>query len=270
MKRFTAFLLVVAILSCAVVFASADSAAEYTLVFTPQGRMVKDTDGNKVNGSVSDKVFSKIYLLAEDGEINMNGVKSSEFEVLIDEAGNVTFGKQTLTASDGTVYTSSNAEAVIFQKPNRFYACGGGDSTLAVCNPSGAEITSSEAHVTAMTSGKNLIVNPCAQCGDNQSDRLHALSCGHFTCDVGEIDHGTASCGIEGHFKCDGNNHGICSNCLKPLCQGEHGTGVCKHTHTVESSNLMYSASQKGLFRVIYCPTCGIYYIEQLWAAPKG
>lgn len=270
MKRFTAFLLVVAILSCAAVFASADSATEYTLVFTPEGRMVKDTDGNKVNGAVSDKVFSKIYLLAEDGKINMNGVKSSEFEVLIDEAGNVTFGKQTLTASDGTVYTSSNAEAVIFQKPNSFYACGSGDSTLAALNSSGAEITSSAAHVTAMTSGKNLIVNPCSNCGDNQADTLHALSCGHFTCDVGEVDHGTASCGVEGHFKCDGNNHSICSNCLKPLCQGEHGVGVCKHIHTAKSSNLMYSASKEGLFRVIYCPTCGIYYIEQLWAAPEG
>lgn len=265
MKRFTAFLLVAAMLSCAAVFASADSTDELTLVFTPEGRMVKDMDGNKVNGAVSDRIFNKIYLLAEDGRIDLKGVKSSEFEVTVDENGKVTFGKQTLTAKDGTVYTSSNAEAVIFQQPNEFYPCGGGEAVLTVSGASGAEIAASTAHVTAMTSGKNIIVNPCPQCGDNQPESFHALSCGHFTCDAGEVDHGTAACGSAGHFKCDGNDHGICPNCLGRICEGEHGAGVCKHTHTVKSSNLMYSKSQDGMFRIIYCPTCGIYYIDQLW-----
>ena len=264
MKRFTAFLLVAAMLMCTAAFAAADSASELTLVFTPEGRMVKDMDGNKVSGAVSDRIFHKIYLLAEDGRIDLNGVKSSEFEVLVDENGNITFGRQTLTAKDGTVYTSSNAEAVIFQHPNGFYPCGAGEAELTVSNASGAEIAASTAKVTSMTSGKNLIVNPCSQCGDNQAESFHALSCGHFSCDVGEVDHGTAPCGLAGHFKCDEEDHGVCPNCLGRLCEGEHGVGVCKHTHTVRTSNFFYSKSQDGMFRVIYCPTCGIYYIEQL------
>ena len=265
MRRFTAFLLVFVLLFCAAVFSSADSSSELRLVFTPEGRMVKDLGGNKINGAVSDNVFNRIYTLAQNGRIDTEGVASSEFEVFLAEDGSISFGKQILTAKDGTVYVSSNAEAVIFEHPNRFYGCGSGESVLSVTDAAGNELSSSTAKVTAMTSGRNLVVNPCPNCGDNQTDRLHAMSCGHFSCEEGAVDHGSASCGCAGHFKCDGKDHGICPNCLEPLCEGEHGEGVCKHIHTVKRSNFLLSASQRGLFQIVYCPVCGIYYIEQFW-----
>ena len=265
MRRFTAFLLALALLFCVAVFSSADSGSELRLVFTPEGRMVKDLGGNKINGAVSDDVFNKIYTLAQNGKIDTADVASSEFEVFLAEDGSVSFGKQTLTAKDGTVYVSSNAEAVIFEHPNRFYGCGSGESVLSVTDAAGNELSSSTAKVTAMTSGKNLVINSCPNCGDNQTDRLHAMSCGHFSCEEGTVDHGSAACGCAGHYKCDGADHGLCSNCLEPLCQGEHGEGVCKHTHTVDRSDLLYSRSRHGMFQIVYCPVCGVYYIDQLW-----
>lgn len=263
MKRFTAFLLIIALLSCSAVFSSADS-PQLRLVLTAEGRFVEDFDFNKVNGDVSSDAFERLYTLVGEGNIDLSGIASSEIELLVDENGSVTFGAQTLTAKDGSIYVSSNAEAVIFNKLNRFVGCGAGESVLSVCDRAGNEVSSSIASVTAMTSGKNLVVCLCPNCGDNQSDRLHTMSCGHFSCDEGEVDHGSASCGNVGHFKCDGNDHGICPNCLEPLCEGQHGEGVCKHTHTVKRSNLLYSKSQDGMFQIVYCPICGIYYIEQI------
>lgn len=265
MRRFTAFLLALTLLFCFAVFSSADSSSELRLVFTPEGRMVKDLSGNKINGAVSDTVFNRIYTLTSNGGYDTADTASSEFEVFLAEDGSVSFGQQTLTAKDGTVYVSSNAEAVLFEHPNRFYGCGTGESVLTVLDAAGRELSSSTAKVTAMTSGKNLVVCLCPSCGNNQTDRLHAMSCGHFSCDEGEVDHGSAPCGCAGHFKCDDKDHGICSNCLEPLCQGEHGEGVCKHVHTVRNSNLLYSKSQDGMFQIVYCPGCGMYYIKQLW-----
>ena len=265
MKRFAAFLLAFTMLFCAAAFAFADSSSELRLVFTPEGRMVKDLSGNKINGAVAESVFNRIYTLASNGRVDTRDVESSEFEVFLAEDGSVSFGKQTLTAQDGMVYVSSNAEAVIFEHPNRFHGCGTGESVLTVCNAAGQELSSSTAKVTAMASGRNLVICLCPKCGDNLNDRLHAMSCGHFSCEEGEVDHGTAECGCAGHFKCDGQDHGVCSNCLEPLCQGEHGKDVCRHVHTVRKSNFLYSQSQDGMFRVVYCPECGMYYIKQLW-----
>ena len=265
MKRFAAFLLAFTMLFGAAAFAFADGGSELRLVFTPEGRMVKDLSGNKINGAVAESVFNRIYTLSSNGRVDINGVESSEFEVFLTEDGSVSFGRQTMTAQDGTVYVSSNAEAVIFEHPNRFHGCASGESVLTVIDAAGKELSSSTAKVTAMTSGKNLVVCSCPKCGDNQNDRLHAMSCAHFSCEEGEVDHGSAGCGCAGHFKCDGKDHGICSNCLEPLCQGEHGEGVCKHVHTVRNSNLLYSKSQDGMFQIVYCPGCGMYYIKQLW-----
>lgn len=265
MKRFAAFMLVFSMLFAIAAFSSADSSTELRLVFTAEGRVVKDLNGNKVNGALSDKIFSRLYSLTQNSKFDHGAVESSEIEVFLDEDGNISFGKQVLTAKDGTVYESSNAEAVVFDSSNRFTGCGTGESVLTVIDAAGQEISSSTVNVTAMTSGRNLVVNPCPKCGDNQYDRLHAMSCGHFSCEEGEVDHGSASCGKEAHFKCDGKDHGLCPNCLEPLCEGEHGAGVCKHIHTVEHSNLLYSASQRGMFRVVYCPVCGVYYIHQYW-----
>lgn len=265
MKRFAAILLAFTMLFGAAAFAFADGGSELRLVFTPEGRMVKDLSGNKINGAVAESVFNRIYTLSSNGRVDINGVESSEFEVFLTEDGSVSFGRQTMTAQDGTVYVSSNAEAVIFEHPNRFHGCASGESVLTVIDAAGKELSSSTAKVTAMTSGKNLVVCSCPKCGDNQNDRLHAMSCAHFSCEEGEVDHGSAGCGCAGHFKCDGKDHGICSNCLEPLCQGEHGEGVCKHVHTVRNSNLLYSKSQDGMFQIVYCPGCGMYYIKQLW-----
>ena len=265
MKRITSFLLVFAVLLCIAAFASAESGAGLTLELTPQGRAVRDINGDKVNGAVADKAFERLYTLAETGKLSSDGVKCSEFEVFADENGEVSFGGQILTADDGTVYSSSNAEAVIFVKPNSFRSCGAGEAVLTVSDAEGNEICASTAKVTAMSSGVNLVINPCPQCGGNQADRLHALSCGHFSCQQAEVDHGTAGCGLPGHFRCDGKDHGICPNCHGSLCVGEHGAGVCRHIHTVKRSDLMYSASQQGMFQIVYCAECGIYYIDQLW-----
>lgn len=264
MKRCAAFLLVFALLFSIAAFSSAEGGTQLSLVFTPEGRMVKDLSGNKISGELSNKVFERIYTLTSNNSFDLKGA-STEFEVFADEAGNISFGKQTLTAKDGTVYVSSNAEAVLFVQPNRFYGCGAGESVLTVIDGAGQELSSSTAKVTAMTSGKNLVINPCPNCGDNQTERLHAMSCGHFSCEEGEVDHGSASCGCAGHFKCDGEDHGICPNCLESLCVGEHGEGVCEHKHTVQRSNFLYSKSQHGMFQIVYCPVCGVYYIDQLW-----
>jgi len=264
MKRFTAFLLIIAMLLCVAVFSFADSSAQYRLVLSAEGRFLEDLSGNKVNGDVSAGAFERLYTLVGEGNIDLNGIVCSEIEVMLDEYSSVSLGRQTVTAKDGSVYVSSNAEAVIFTKLNRFVGCGAGESLLSVCDGAGNEISSSLASVTAMTSGKNLVVCLCPKCGDNQLDRLHAMSCGHFSCEEGEVDHGPAPCGCVGHFKCDGKDHGICPNCLERLCEGEHGENVCKHTHTVKRSNLFYSKSKDAMFQVVYCPICGIYYVDQV------
>ena len=57
------------------------------------------------------------------------------------------------------------------------------------------------------------------QDGMNQYD-LHRIEktcpgCGNILCNQPDVDHSAASCGIEGHYECDGKDHNSCNESEK-------------------------------------------------------
>lgn len=212
-------------------FAENEEAAQYTLHMDRNGKTLLDADGKAVSGDIKDKAVAEFYRLMNGVPVNWVNFNYNEFEVIVDAAGNVTLGKQTLSLLDGTFLTSSNAEAALYESPEKYHAAGDGETTFALIGYDGSEVASAAAS-TEMDANGRLIPNcPCPNCGENQTETLHAMICGHYDCEEGAEGHGAGACGTPGHMNCDGREHGKCANCQEPLCSGKHGTGVCQHVH---------------------------------------
>ena len=233
MKRTISIILTLAMLLSLSLCAFAEDAeeAQYTLHMDRNGKTLLDADGKAVSGAVKDKAVAAFYRVMNGVPVDWTTFNYDEFEVIVDDSDNVTLGKQTLSLLDGTFRTSSNAETVVFESPDKYHGCGDGEATLAIVGYDGVEVASATAS-PEMNEYGTLVPNcPCTFCGENQDSSLHAMICGHYECEEGAEGHGAGACGTPDHMNCDGREHGKCTNCQKYLCSGKHGEGVCQHVH---------------------------------------
>lgn len=251
MKRFTAVLLVLVVILSLSVGAFADGEKSYTLYVDRNGKVLKDADGSRIHGRAEEKTVAEFYRLMKGVPVNFDKFDNMVFDVTIDDANHVTFGKQVVLGRNGCTYVSDDASVCIFENAFSFHFIDNGETTLTLSDFDGNVIETS-----AVTVKGDAVRNICSKCGKDQGKQFHVMSCGHFMCEVGEVGHGDAECGVAGHFACDGSNHGICYNCLKPLCSGQHGEGICLHTHSWEIAFCMYSADKTKEIIRYYCPVC--------------
>lgn len=249
MRRTISLILTVFLLLSLSVCAFAE--AQYTLHMDRNGKTLLDADGKPVSGAVKDAAVTEFYGLMQGTPVNWMNYNYMEFEVAADDDGNVSLGKQTVSLQDGTFRTSSNAEVAMYIKPDEYRGCGLGEVTFAVVGFDGQEVGSSEATTEYDEYGRILIKSICPNCDENQDTDLHMMICGHYYCEEGAVGHGGGACGTPGHMNCDGGCHDICTNCLKPLCSGLHGVGVCEHVHK------WIIAGRFGEVKWAYCETCG-------------
>ncbi len=265
MKRTVSLLLAaVMLLSLSASVFAEQSAGSYTLYMDRNGKYVEDSGGVKVRGRIQEKVFQKFYMLMQNVPVNWDKFDYAEYEVTVGDDGSVTFGKQTMGALDGTSVISGNAEIVIFETPENFHAASSGETTITHLDFFGKELDVSQITVKALSTGAMLISNICPKCGQDQGKGFHRMVCGHYSCETGEVGHGKGDCGVPGHMNCDGNDHSTCPNCLKPLCSGEHGVGICQHVHNWQPAGAGFSPDHKYWVNRYYCPGCGTYSYDSL------
>ena len=258
MKRIVSFLLAAVMLIALSASAFAD-AGNYTLYMDRNGKVVQDASGTKIGGRLQEKIFQKFYKLMQNVPVNWDKFDYASYEVTVGEDGSVTFGKQTMGALDGSTVISGDAEIVIFETPKNFHAVNSGETTITHFDFYGEELDVSQVSVKAISTGAKLLSNICPKCGQDQGKGFHLMVCGHYSCQVGEVGHGAGACGVPGHMNCDGLDHSPCSNCLKPLCSGAHGVGVCEHVHNWQFAGAAFSPDRKYWVTRIYCPGCGVY-----------
>ena len=230
MKRFIAFIMAAALLLCLSVGVSAEG-AQYTLHMDRNGKTLLDADGKAVNGNIKNKAVAEFYSVMNGTPVNWVNFNYVDFEVLVDADGNVTLGKETLSALDGTFRTSSNAEVGVYIAPDKYQATGDGEVTFTIIGFDGTEIGSGTATTGFDDFGRRVVSCLCENCDENQDDHLHMMICGHYYCEAGDAGHLAGACEVPGHMNCDGDCHDLCTNCQQPLCSGKHGEGVCEHVH---------------------------------------
>lgn len=258
MKRIVSVFLAAVMLFAISAAAFAD-AGNYTLYMDRNGKVVEDADGAKVKGKLQEKIFQKFYKLMQNVPVNWDKFDYAEYEVVVGDDGSVTFGRQTMGALDGSSVVSDNAEIVIFETPTNFHAVNTGETKVTHFDFYGNELDVSQITVKAISNGSKVISNICPKCGQDQGKGFHRMVCGHYSCEVGEVGHGAGTCGYVGHMNCDGNDHSPCPNCLKPLCSGEHGVGVCEHVHTWEYAGSGFAPGGRYWVTRYYCPGCDTY-----------
>ena len=255
MKRFSAVLLIVVLLLSISAAAFADGERSFTMNVSRNGKVVTDENGNRVNGRTQQKVYDEFYRLMKKVPVNFDRFDSMVFDITIDENENVSFGKQVVNAKNGSTLTSDNASVCIFENQYSFHFTDNGETTLTLADFDGNIIETSNVTVKG-----SVARNICSKCGQDQGRKFHVMSCGHFSCEVGEVGHGDGECGVPGHYACDGGNHAKCYNCLQPLCSGQHGEGICKHVHSWEVAFRMYSGDNSKVIIRSYCPVCKAWF----------
>ena len=258
MKRIISFFLAAVMLVALSAAAFADGGS-YTLYMDRNGKVVQDAGGTKISGRLQEKIFQKFYKLMQNVPVNWDKFDYASYEVTVGEDGSVTFGKQTMGALDGSTVISGDAEIVIFETPKNFHAVNTGETTITHLDFYGKEQEVSQISVKAISTGAKIISNICPKCSQDQGKGFHHMVCGHYSCEVGEVGHGAGACGVPGHMNCDGLDHSTCPNCLKPLCSGVHGVGVCEHVHNWQFAGAAFSPDRKYWVSRLYCPGCGVY-----------
>lgn len=230
MKKTAAFLLaVIMMLTLAVPVFADGSVHHYTMVIT---RTTKETyEGQeKTNVTTAGNLNAQLYKLLDTDmqDRSLFDTMTVDFDY---SDRTYTATAETLVGKNGFTYTSSNPAAVFLDSPTKYHASGLGESQITVTNANGEVVDSFTVTVGGAGSAKVLSAK-CSKCGGEMGSIPHLMVCGHFSCQDGAEGHGYGQCGITGHFNCDGRDHGTCSNCLQPLCEGEHGVGVCQHVHS--------------------------------------
>lgn len=267
MKKLAALLLAVVMLFALTLPAFADSAESvhhYTMKISGTAKDVYEGQ-EKTNVTVAGYVNAQLYKLLDTDMLDRSLFDTMTVE--FDYADRTyTAVKETLIGKNGFTYTSSNPSAVFIDSPTRYHASGLGESVISVTDHAGAAID--EFTVTVGGGENSRVLNAyCSKCGKDMGTVPHLMVCGHFSCQDGAEGHGYGKCGIAGHFNCDGKDHGICSNCLAPLCVGEHGVGVCQHVHNwvVNWAWGVINGSWTQ-YPYYYCASCGAStYIAPLW-----
>ena len=183
------------------------------------------------------------------------------------EDDSVTAVCEEITDSSGLTAVNIRPQTVWLTDTATLTAVSAGRSEISFVNGLGDVLEKLSVRVTAGEDGILSIQCECPSCGKNQGSALHMLPCGHYTCSPGFVsgEHSVPECGYAGHCVTDSKDHGLCKNCLKPLCNGtEHGFGVCLHEHSwVQQSYKAPSAAADGE-SVSKCSTCGIIYSQVL------
>ena len=267
MKKLAALLLALVMLFALALPAFADSAESVHHYTMKISGTVKDVyEGQeKTNVTVAGYVNAQLYKLLDTDMLDRSLFDTMTVE--FDYADRTyTAVQETLIGKNGFTYTSSNPSAVFIDSPTRYHASGLGESVISVTDHTGAAID--EFTVTVGGGENSRVLNAyCSKCGKDMGTVPHLMVCGHFSCQDGTEGHGYGKCGIAGHFNCDGKDHGICSNCLAPLCVGEHGVGVCQHVHNwvVNWAWGVINGSWTQ-YPYYYCASCGAStYIAPLW-----
>ncbi|MDO4982976.1 MAG: hypothetical protein Q4E35_05405 [Eubacteriales bacterium] len=255
MKRYIALLLTLIMILSLTAGAFADGEKNYTLYVDRNGKVLKASDGSRVHGKAEEKTVAEFYRLMKGVPVNFDKFDNMVFDVTVNDANEVSFGKQVVLGTNGCTYTSDNASVCIFENAGSFHFTDNGETTVTLSDFDGNAIATS-----AVTVKGDVAKNICSQCGEDQGKQFHVMSCGHFSCEVGEVGHGDAECGVVGHYACDGSDHGICYNCLEPLCSGQHGEGVCKHVHSWDTAFKMFSADNSKVIIRSYCSVCHAWY----------
>lgn len=267
MKKLAALLLALVMLFALALPAFADSVESVHHYTMKISGTVKDVyEGQeKTNVTVAGYVNAQLYKLLDTDMLDRSLFDTMTVE--FDYADRTyTAVQETLIGKNGFTYTSSNPSAVFIDSPTRYHASGLGESVISVTDHTGAAID--EFTVTVGGGENSRVLNAyCSKCGKDMGTVPHLMVCGHFSCQDGAEGHGYGKCGIAGHFNCDGKDHGICSNCLAPLCVGEHGVGVCQHVHNwvVNWAWGVINGSWTQ-YPYYYCASCGAStYIAPLW-----
>ena len=265
MKKLAAVLFAIVMIFSLAVPAFADSAESvhhYTMKISGASKEVYEGQ-EKTNVTVAGYINAQLYKLLDTDMLDRSlfDTMTVEFDY---SNRSYTAVKETLIGKNGFTYASSNPSAVFIDSPTRYHASGLGESVITVTDHTGAALD--EFTVTVGGGEKTHVLNAyCSKCGNDMGTVPHLMVCGHFSCQDGAEGHGYGKCGIAGHFNCDGKDHGTCTNCLGPLCVGEHGEGICQHVHNWA---IAWGWGVIGCdwtqYPYYYCTTCG----ATSWAAP--
>jgi len=268
MKKIAAILLALVMMLALTVPVFADSTVHhYTMVID---RTTKETyEGTeKTSATMAGNLNAQLYKL-----LDTNMQDRSLFDTMVVEFDyadrTYTATSETLVGKNGFTYVSSNPMAVFIDSPTKYHASGFGESVITVTDASGAVVDTFT--VTVGGAGNTKVLKAiCSKCGADMGTVPHLMVCGHFSCQDGALGHGYAECGIAGHFKCDGKEHGTCTNCLGHLCEGEHGIGICQHVHSwVVCYGWGVFGNEWKQYPYYYCTTCGeTTYVAPVWTEP--
>lgn len=259
MKKLVSLLLCAVMIFSLSAVAFAEGGEVYKMEMEPDVKIITDEDGNYAKMVEREAILAKFHRLRHGVGVNWDLFEYEEmtFEYVDDE--NVKALSQFIIDKNGGKIVTENPNVVFLDSPTKYHATGAGEAKVIHYDAEGNEVAVSNIKVTGTSFENFKLINECSKCGEDQGSKLHYMSCGHYSCEVGRAGHGDAACGTLGHYACDGKDHRICSNCLKGFCNGrEHGVGVCPHVH-----NPVHFAWDK-------LPTCTTWGVERLICSGCG
>ena len=246
-----------------------DSAGVITLTRSRGGTVIS-RGGQAVYGALRAAAISTAedYLAHGGGDWSVNESVSFELEPDDDAVRAI---KETMTALNGLTVVNLRPQTVYLPDSAALVPIGAGRAVISFKNSLGEQLQKLSVRVTEEADGSLTAECICPACGGNQGYALHMLPCGHYICaaDHDAAAHAVAECGIAGHCITGGGEHGVCENCLKPLCTGNgHGAGICEHVHSWVQQSYTAATAEAAGQTVSRCSTCGITYTQVL--PPRG
>lgn len=266
MKRFISIILALVMLCALGTAALAEDSGSRIIVMElePDVKNFSYEDGSKVSYDTREDALLLFHELRDGKGIFWGQLESGEIRFEENADGDLKMVSQYFITNEGLKVETTDPNVVFVDTDKKMHPTGAGEANVIISDAAGNELVSYKITVTGTSSGNFVLVNECPNCTEDQSDSLHYMSCGHYSCDVGREGHGAAACGYAGHFACDGDDHGICANCRKGLCKGEHGVGICPHAHTPVhfAWDKLPTCTAGGVERII-CAGCGYGAIVQ-------
>lgn len=266
MKRFISILLCAVMLFALGAVAFADGEEILTMKMDRNGRTVFYSDGTKVPNYVWEDVMDEFHRLRHREPVDWDLFSYEEMTFSLDSEGDVKALTQYIIGNDGKKIETADPNIAFLDSPTKVHATGAGSTTVTTSDTEGNALAVSNIEVTGTSFSTFVLKNICDKCSEDQGSKSHFLSCGHFSCEVDEEEHGDAGCWTYGHYKCDGIDHSYCSNCLAPVCNGkDHGVGVCPHVHNpVHAAWDKYPTCTEGGVERIICAGCGARAIVEV------
>lgn len=258
MKRFISMIMVIVLLASLSVAAFAEEGDRVIMDLEPNERMYSREDGSKVTYAEIEDILEVFNYLRHGQGMYWGQLDSAQLVFEQDAEGDWHAVAQHVVCKNGQKLVSSDPNVVFVDRANDMHPTGAGEATVTVYDADDNELAVYNIKVSGKSFSSFVLVNECSQCLEDQSDNIHFMSCGHYSCEVGREGHGDAGCGYTAHFACDGDDHSICFNCLKPVCKGEHGTGVCPHVHNpVHAGWSVVPNCAHGGVEYVVCTGCG-------------